>query len=70
MNNSFQSNGYNSVMQLNGKTYINGEEVNVKSLFFKNTIVQNNNKVYINGKEKKNGKWKYTLRSIFNTLFW
>lgn len=54
MNNSFQTNGYNSIMQVNGKIYVNGEEVNVKSLFFKNTIVQNNNKVYINGKEKKN----------------
>lgn len=69
MNNIFQTNGYNSITQINGKTYINGEEVNVKSILFKNTIVQNNNKVYINGKENKNGKWKYTLRSIFNTLF-
>lgn len=69
MNNIFQINGNNNVMTINGKTYVNGEEVNVKSLFFKNTLVQVNNKVYINGKEKKNGRWKYTFRSIFNTLF-
>lgn len=69
MNNSFQTNGYNTITQINGKIYINGQEVNAKSLFFKNSMVMNNNKVYINGKEKKNGKWKYTLKSIFNTLF-
>lgn len=50
--------------------YINGEKVIMpKSLFFKNHICQVNNKTYLNGKEFKNGKWRYTLRSLFNTLF-
>lgn len=64
------SNISQSIVQKNGNTYINGEKVEMpKSIFFNNTIVQNNNKTYLNGKELKNGKWKYTFKSIFNTIF-
>ena len=60
----------NSVIQRNNELWINGEKVEQpKSLFFKNCIVTNNNRIYINGKEKINGVWKYTIRSIFATLF-
>lgn len=55
---------------MNGETYINGEKIEMpKSMFFKNTICQVNNKAYINGKEQKNGKWKYTIKSLFYTIF-
>lgn len=40
-----------------------------KSSFFGQSIVQYNNHLYINGRELKDGKWKMTIRSIFNTLF-
>ena len=26
-------------------------------------------KIYVNGKEQIKGKWKYTIKSIFHTLF-
>lgn len=59
-----------SIVQMNGVTYINGEKIEMpKSTFFSNTIVQVNNKVYINGKELKNGKWKYTFKSLINSIF-
>lgn len=58
------------MIQVNDKLIINGEEIEYpKSLFFKNTICTINEKIYINGKEKINGKWKYTINSIFHTLF-
>ena len=61
---------YQSIVQKDNELYINGEKVEQpKSLFFKNCICQVNDKTYINGKEFKKGKWRYTLRSIFNTLF-
>ena len=50
--------------------YINGEKIEMpKSTFFSNTIVQVNNKTYINGKELKTGKWKYTFKSLINSIF-
>lgn len=57
-------------MQINDRLFINGKEIEQpKSLFFKNTITTINNKIYINGKEKIKGKWKYTIKSVFYTLF-
>ena len=59
-----------TIEQKGNELWINGKKIEQpKSLFFKNCIIQSNNKTYINGKEFINGKWKYTLRSIFNTLF-
>lgn len=59
-----------NTMQINGRLFINGKEIELpKSLFFKNTINTINNKIYINSKEFKNGKWKYTIKSVFYTLF-
>lgn len=59
-----------SITQINNRLFIDGQEIKQpKSLFFKNTICQINNKVYINGKELKNEKWKYTLKSLFYTIF-
>ena len=59
-----------SIVQKDKELWINGEKIEQpKSLFFKNCICQVNGKLYINGKELKNGKWKYTLKSIFNSLF-
>lgn len=59
-----------NIYQINNELYINGVKIEQpKSLFFKNCVCRVNNKVYINGKEFKNGKWKYTIRSIINTLF-
>ena len=59
-----------NIVQKDNELYINGKRVEQpKSLFFKNCICQVNDKTYINGKEFKKGKWKYTLKSIFNTLF-
>lgn len=61
---------YQSIVQKDNELWINGVKVKQpKSLFFKNSVCQVNDKTYINGKEFKKGKWKYTLRSIFNTLF-
>jgi len=61
---------YQSIVQKDNELWINGKKVKQpKSLFFKNSVCQVNGKTYINGKEFKKGKWKYTLRSIFNTLF-
>ena len=58
------------IIQKNGKTFIKGKEMpQVKSIFFKNTVVQINGHYYINGKELKKGKWKYTIKSVFYTLF-
>lgn len=59
-----------SIVQKDKELWINGEKVEQpKSLFFRNCIVQVNDKTYINGKEFKKGKWRYTLKSILNTLF-
>ena len=59
-----------TITQINDELWINGEKIDVpKSWFFKNCFVQCNGKNYINGKEKKEGKWCYTLRSIWNSLF-
>lgn len=59
-----------NITQINDRLFINGKEIEQpKSLFFKNTINTINNKIYINGKEFKNGKWKYTIKSVFYTLF-
>ncbi len=59
-----------SIVQINNKLIINGKEVEQpKSLFFKNTVCQINDKVYINGKQLKDGKWRYTFKSLFFTLF-
>lgn len=59
-----------SIIQINDRLIINGEEIEQpKSLFFKNTICQINGNVYINGKEFKNGKWKYTFKSLFFSIF-
>ena len=59
-----------SILQIDNKLWVDGKRVEKpKSLFFENCVVQSNNKIYINGKEFKKGKWKYTLRSLFNTLF-
>ncbi len=59
-----------SILQKNNKTFINGEEIEMpESIFFRNTIVQNNKNTYLNGKEFKNGKWKYTIKSLINTIF-
>ena len=59
-----------SIVQKDKELWINGEKIEQpKSLLFKNCICQVNGKLYINGKEFKNGKWKYTLKSIFNSLF-
>lgn len=60
----------NVIIQQNNKTFINGKEIEMpKSIFFSNTIVQKNKKTYLNGKEFKNGKWKYTIKSLINTIF-
>ena len=62
--------GIMNIMQINDRLFINGKEIEQsKSLFFKNTITTINNKIYINGKEKIKGKWKYTIKSVFYTLF-
>ena len=59
-----------NVLQIGNKIFINGKEIEKpKSLFFSNSVCMGNNKLYINGKEFKNGKWKYTLESLFYTLF-
>jgi len=64
------SNITQSIIQQNNKTFINGKEIDMpNSIFFSNTIVQNNKKTYLNGKEFKNGKWKYTFKSLINTIF-
>ena len=58
------------IIQQNNKTFINGKEIEMpESIFFSNTIVQKNKKIYLNGKELKNGKWKYTIKSIANSIF-
>lgn len=68
-NSAINQNG-SVITQINDELWINGEKIDVpKSLFFKNCFVQCNGKNYINGKEKKEGKWCYTLRSIWNSLF-
>lgn len=60
----------NNIRQINNRLFINDEEIEYpKSLFFNNTICQINNNVYVNGKKYKNGKWKYTLKSLFYTIF-
>ena len=59
----------NSVIQCNNKIYINGKEVEQpKSLFFNNQICMDG-KVYINGKEYKKGKWRYTFKSLYRSIF-
>lgn len=59
-----------SIVHFDNKIYIDGKEVEQpKSLFFNNVICQINNKIYINGKEKINGKWRYTIKSLYHTIF-
>lgn len=59
-----------NVIQYNNKLFIDGKEIKQpKSLFFKNCVCTVNNKIYVNGKEQIKGKWKYTIKSIFHTLF-
>lgn len=59
-----------SITQLNNKIFINGEEFEMpKSIFFSHTVTTHNTNIYLNGKEFKNGKWKYTLKSLINTIF-
>lgn len=59
-----------SITQFNDKLYIDGKEVEKpKSLLFKNTVCQINDKIYVNGKEKINGKWKYTIKSLYYSIF-
>ncbi len=59
-----------TIYQINNEVYINGIKIEQpKSLFFNNCVCQINNKVYINGKEFKKSKWKYTIKSIFYTIF-
>ena len=59
-----------SIVQKGNELWVNGKKTEQpKSLFFKNCVSQVNDKTYINGKELKDGKWKYTLRSILHTLF-
>ena len=48
---------------------MNREIKQPKSVFFKNCVCMVNNKIYVNGKEQIKGKWKYTIKSIFHTLF-
>jgi len=58
------------ITQKNNKIFINGKEIEMpESMFFRNTMVHNNNKTYLNGKEFKNGKWRYTIKSLVNTIF-
>lgn len=59
-----------TIIQKEGKLFINGKEINQPiSLFFRDTIVCCNGKIYVNGKAFKKGKWRYTMKSIFFTLF-
>lgn len=59
-----------SIYQINNKLIVDGKEIEKpKSVFFKNTVCQINNKLYINGKEWKNGKWRYTFKSLFYSIF-
>ena len=59
-----------TIIQKEGKLFINGKEISQpRSLFFRDTIVCCDGKIYINGKVFKNGKWQYTIKSIFFTLF-
>jgi hypothetical protein len=63
-------NNMGSIYQINNKLIIDGKEIEKpKSIFFSNTICQIDNKIYINGKELKNGKWRYTLKSLFHSIF-
>ena len=58
-----------SMCSIGNKLYINGKEVEQpKSIFFKNQICISN-KVYVNGKEYKKGKWRYTIKSLYHSIF-
>lgn len=51
-----------------------GDRVYINNVGYKkpgrgNTIVQSNGRIFINGYEFKNGKFKRTLRAIFECLF-
>lgn len=55
---------------INGKLIVDEKEIELpKSALFHNIICKINNKIYINGKELKNGKWRYTLKSLFYSIF-
>lgn len=59
-----------TIRQQDNKVFINDEEIEMpKSIFFSYTITANSTNIYLNGKEFKNGKWKYTLKSLINTIF-
>lgn len=59
-----------NIIQIANKLFIDGEEIEKpKSIIFNDIVCQINNKIYINGKEFKKGKWKYTLKSLFYTIF-
>ena len=65
-----QISGCNCTIQNGNDTFINGKKLEMpKSLFFNNCICQVNGKTYLNGKEYRNGKWRYTVRSLWNSLF-
>lgn len=51
-----------------------GDRVYINKVAYKkpgkgNTIVQHDNRIFINGYEFKNGKFKRTLRAIFECMF-
>lgn len=59
-----------SVLQIDDRLFIGGEEVKKpKSLFFENTVCQIDDNIYVNGKEQIKGKWRYTLRSLYYSIF-
>lgn len=59
-----------SIYQTNNKLIVDGKEIEKpKSIFFQNTVCQINDKLYVNGKQFKNGKWRYTLKSLFYSIF-
>lgn len=59
-----------TIRQQGNKVFINDEEIEMpKSIFFSNTITTHNTNIYLNGKEFKNEKWKYTFKSLINTIF-
>lgn len=60
------SNGVTLIMSDN-TVIINGIEYSLPGRGCNSTII--NGKVFINGYELRNGKWKKTIRAIFNKYF-
>ena len=58
-----------SIMQINDKIYINGEEIKMPNNSKPSSITQIDGKVFINGYELIGGKWKITLRALFHLIF-